>query len=315
MAASLLLTMQAHAAPDSYPDHPIQTIVPFAPGGNADITARLVTDALSRKLGQPFIIENKGGAGGLVGGAVVARAKPDGYTIMSGTGGPIFASSVVAGDRAPYTLKDLVPIGRISTVPLILAVNSKSPYSNFSQFASASKTHPGKISVGHAGQATTNQVSVLQLQKALGTTFIIVPYKGSSPSVQDLIGGQIDAVSAEATACLQYIQSGQLRALAIIGEKRLAALPQVPTMRELGVRGVDVTTFAGMMAPAHTPKTIIDRLSHALGEVVQDPAFDHRLEQLGGVPAYLPPTEFSAFLANEQQKYVHLVNEGLIEIK
>nr|WP_257216494.1 tripartite tricarboxylate transporter substrate binding protein [Allopusillimonas soli] len=307
--------MYAHASSDSYPEHPIRTIVPFAPGGNADVTARLVTDALSKKLGQPFVIENKSGAGGLVGGTAVARAKPDGYTIMSGTGGPIFASAVVAGTRAPYTLRDLAPIGRISTVPLLLVVNSKSPYSTFDQFAASSKKRSGKLSVGHAGHATTNHVSVLQLQKALKTTFIVTPYKGSSPAIQDLIGNQIDAVSAEATACLQYVKSGQLRALAIIGSKRLPSLPNVPTMSELKIQGVNVTTFAGMMAPAHTPQNVINQLSQALSEVLHDADFIDHLERLGGVPAYLPPVKFSAFLVGEKNKYTRLVEEGLIEVK
>jgi len=310
LLGTLALATASHA--QSYPDRAIRTIVPFAPGGNADVTARLVSKAMSEKLGQPFVVENKGGAGGLIGGTVVAKAEPDGYTVMFGTGAPIFASSVLAGESAPYALKDLQPIGRASIVPLILAVNVNSPYRTFEEFAKAAKAAPGSIKFGHAGNATTNHVSVLQLQKALDTNFIVVPYKGSSLAVQDVLGQQTDITSAEATACMQFVLSGRLRALAIVGDRRLAALPDVPTVGELGLKGVDVTTFSGMLVPKNTPQPVVDRLAQAMAQAMEEPEVRGRLEQLGATPAPQMPAEFARFLAGEEAKYTQLVQEGLL---
>jgi tripartite-type tricarboxylate transporter receptor subunit TctC len=316
MIAGAFALAGIHAASHAdYPERPVRTIVPFTPGGNADVTARLIARALTEELGHAFIVENKGGAGGLIGGAVVTQATPDGYTVMFGTGAPIFASSVLAGDKAPYTLKDLQPIGRVSTVPLLLVVNKNSPFHTFAQFEAAAKARPGQLKIGHAGNGTTNHVSVLQLQKAMNTKFIIAPYKGSAPSLQDVMTGQLDMASAEATACLQFVTSGQLRALAIIGEKRLAVLPDVPTVQELGLKGVDVTTFAGMLVPLKTPKPVVARLSDALMQAMAKPALQQRLIQLGATPAPLAPQAFSQFLSGEQTTYERLVKEGLLTIE
>jgi tripartite-type tricarboxylate transporter receptor subunit TctC len=310
--SAFALVAVSTASQAEYPDRSVRTIVPFTPGGNADVTARLIARALTESLGRAFVVENKDGAGGLIGGAVVTQATPDGYTVMFGTGGPIFASSVLAGDKAPYTLKDLQPIGRVSTVPLLLVVNKDSPFHTFAQFEAAAKARPGQIKIGHAGNGTTNDVSVLQLQKALDTKFIIVPYKGSAPSLQDVMTGQLDMASAEATACLQFVTSGQLRALAIVGDKRLAVLPDVPTVGELGLKGVNVTTFAGMLVPIKTPKPIVARLSDALMKAMAEPALQQRLIQLGATPAPLAPKAFAEFLDQEQETYIRLVKEGLL---
>ena len=307
-------TGMAHAqGAGSYPDRPVRAIVPFVPGGNADVTARLLAQALTEKLGQPFVVENKGGAGGLLGGTAVARAAPDGYTAMFGTGAPIFASAVLAGAKAPYTLRDLQPVGRISTVPLVLLTHPASPFQRFEDLAAAARKQPDAIRFGHAGNGTTNHVAGLQLQRALGTRFIIAPYKGSAAAVQDLLAAQIDCSAVEITACIQFITSGRLRALAIIGDDRVQAAPEVRTLEQIGVKGVDVTTFAGVMLPRNVPQAIVDRLASAMEQVMAEPAFRDRLQQLGGTPAPLRPQAFLQFLNGQEEKYRRLVQEGLLQ--
>lgn len=298
----------------SYPDKPVRAIVPFAAGGNADVNARLLGRFLQEKLGQPFVIDNRGGAGGLIGGSAVAKAAPDGYTVMFGTNSPIFASAVLAGPKAPYGSKDLEPVGRISTVPLVLAVNSNSKLKTFADFTEAAKTKDA-IRFGHAGNGTTNHVAGIQIAKALSTSLLFIPYRGSSVAMADLLAENIDASALEVSACIQLINAGSLRALAVIDDKRARMLPNVPTLAELGVKGVDVMTFAGVMLPKGTPPAIVKKLSEEVYQVASDRAFQAKLEDLGVDPAPLNAADFAAFLTSQQSRYEQLAKEGAIQLE
>jgi len=315
IVGSIALTVNGGATQDSadYPNRPVRAIVPFAAGGNADVNARLLGRFLQEKLGQPFVIENRGGAGGMIGGSAVAKAVPDGYTVMFGTNSPIFASSVLAGPKAPYALKDLEPVGRISTVPLILAVNSNSKIRTFADFTDAAKK--GAIRLGHAGNGTTNHVAGIQLAKALDSSFVFVPYRGSALAVTDLLAGNIDASTLEVSASMQFVTAGDLRAVAVIDEKRVKALSDVPTLTELGVKGVDVTTFAGVMFPKGTPPDIVKKMDDAVFQAASDSAFQAKLRELGADPAPLGAEAFAKFLAGQESRYEQLAKEGLIKLE
>ncbi|MBR0846395.1 tripartite tricarboxylate transporter substrate binding protein [Bradyrhizobium diazoefficiens] len=298
----------------NYPDKPVHAIVPFAAGGNADVNARLLGRFLQEKLGQPFVIDNRGGAGGLIGGSAVAKATPDGYTVMFGTNSPIFASAVLGGAKAPYSSKDLEPVGRISTVPLVLAVNANSKLKTFADFAEAAKTKDA-IRLGHAGNGTTNHVAGIQIANALSTSFLFVPYRGSSAAVADLLAENIDASTLEVSACIQLVDAGSLRAIAVIDDKRAKRLPNVPTLAELGLKGVDVMTFAGVMLPKGTPPDVVRKLSEAVFQVASDQAFQAKLEELGADPAPLNATDFATFLTSQVSRYEQLAKEGAIQLE
>lgn len=306
-------TVSFSAFAQGYPDKPVRAIVPFAAGGNADLNARLLGQFLQEKLGQPFVIENRGGAGGMIGGNAVAKATPDGYTIMIGTTSPIFASSVLAGPKATYTLKDLEPVGRISTVPLVLAVNANSKIKTFDDFKELAKKKDA-VRLGHAGNGTTNHVAGIQLEKALNSSFVIAPYKGSSAAVTDLLAENLDTSPLEVSASINYITSGRLRAIAIMDEKRVKQLPDVPTLAELGVKGVDVLTFSGVVLPKGAPADVVKKLSDAVFQVVSDATFQAKLIELGVTPAPLGAQDFAKFLTTQEARYEQLAKEGLIQL-
>ncbi|HEY4068339.1 MAG TPA: tripartite tricarboxylate transporter substrate binding protein [Burkholderiaceae bacterium] len=308
-SAVLALTAHAHAA-DKYPDKPITLIVPFAPGGNLDIVGRALAAGLGTALGGTAIVENRAGAGGAVGASFVARAKPDGYTLMVSTPNALVVSPLIA--KTTYELDNFAPIGTISTTPLTIVVGAKSPFTTIQALLAAVRAKPGKLSVGHSGNGTTNHVALLQLESDAKLDFNIVPYKGSGPALTDLMGGQLDLVVDQLTSSANFIRAGSLRALAVMSAKRDPGLPDVPTLREAGVTNFDASTIAGLFAPAGTPPAVVDALNAAIHKALADPATAKSLLAIGSPAQTSTTAEWTARLKHEQATAQALSKAGLL---
>jgi tripartite-type tricarboxylate transporter receptor subunit TctC len=313
IAANVLAhPLVSRAQKSDYPNHAVRVIVPFVPGGNADSSARIFAEAYGHRLGQSFIVENKGGAGGMIGTAQMVRSAPDGYTVMIGTTGPIVSSWQLAGKKATYSLKDMTPVALLTQVPGVIVTKAGSPLKSYSDLVTYAKTHPGSLKFGHPGNGTAGHVNILQMQKALSQKFIIAAYKGAGPAVQDLLGGQLDAVATDLPSALQLIKAGQLRALAVVFPQRVPSLPDVPTMAELKQPEVDIAPFTAIMAPRGVPPEVVARLVDASNAALDDPVVRKRVEDIGGVPLKMGRTEFNKFLDRHVETYRGLIASGLL---
>jgi tripartite-type tricarboxylate transporter receptor subunit TctC len=309
----LLAACAAGAAfAQSFPSKPVKIVVPFAPGGNLDVTARLVGESMSKQLGQPFVVENRAGAGGAIGSEAVAKAPPDGYTLVAGTTATTIVSPLMV-PNPPYGLESFTPVGMMAVTPLILEVPAASAYKDFKAYLAYSKANPGKVTIGHSGNGTTNHVAILLLQDALKVQWNIVPYKGSGPALIDLVGGQIDSMMDQTSSSLPQIQAGKLRAIAVGTKSRIPELPQVPTLQEEGVADFEAATPSALLAPAGTPADVVKVLNAALNKALADPAVHKRLVELGSDPRPMDPAQFAAYLRAEDGKLKALVKAGLLK--
>ena len=310
--AALLVAASCVAAAEPFPSRPVKIVVPFAPGGNLDITARLVGESMAKTLGQPFVVENRAGAGGAVGQDVVAKSAPDGYTLVAATTGTTIVSPLMI-PSPPYSLADFAPVGIMAVTPLMLEVPAASPYRDFRSYLAAVRANPGKVTIGHSGNGTTNHIAILELQDALKVRFNIVPYKGSGPALVDLVGGQIDSMMDQTSSSLPQVRAGKLRALAVGTPERLADLPAVPTLQEEGVKGFEASTPSALLAPAKTPPEVIRALNDALNKALAEPAVRARLKQLGSEIRATTPEELDAFMHAEEKKLKALHDEGVLK--
>jgi tripartite-type tricarboxylate transporter receptor subunit TctC len=308
-AAALLCAAPARA--EKFPDKPITLIVPFAPGGNLDIVARTLAPAIGAALGQSVVVENRAGAGGAVGASFVARAKPDGYTLVVSTPNALVVSPLIT--KTTYQLDNFAPIGSAATTPLVIVVQGKGRFPNIQAVLAEARAKPGKLTVGHSGNGTTNDVALLQLEVAAKLSVNPVPYKGSGPALTDLMGGQIDLVVDQLTSSANFIRAGSLRAVAVMSRDRDPGLPDVPTLREVGITNFDASTEAGLLAPAGTPKEIIDTLNAALRKALEDPAVKKSLDSVGSPGHPSSPQEWSATLKREQATAQALSKAGTLK--
>jgi tripartite-type tricarboxylate transporter receptor subunit TctC len=280
-AAAAVPAMPSLARAFDYPTRPITVIVPFSAGGPVDTMARLLSEPMQKVLGQPLIIENATGAGGTIGAGRVARAAPDGYTIEIGDG----TSNV--GSPAVYpldfdTLKDFEPVALLSFSPLIVVGRKGLPPDNVQELIAWLKANPGKATSGTIGNASPSQIGALYFQKATGTQFQLVPYRGAAPALTDLLAGQIDLrFGAEASQTLPYVKSGAVKPFAIMSDKRWFLTPDTPTMEEAGVAGLSLPFWQGMWVPKATPREIVDKLSSAVVTALADTTVRTRLHDLG----------------------------------
>jgi tripartite-type tricarboxylate transporter receptor subunit TctC len=312
LAALALSLASAAALGEAWPSKPVKIIVPFAPGGNLDVTARLVAESMAKQLGQPFVVENRAGAGGALGSEVVAKAPPDGYTLVAGTSATTIVSPLLI-PNAPYGLASFAPVGMMAVTPLLLEVPAASPHADFKAFVAYARANPGKLTIGHSGNGTTNHIAILQLREALKVDWVIVPYKGSGPALIDLVGGQIDSMVDQTSSSLPQIQGGKLRALAVGTRTRVADLPNVPTLQEQGVKDFEAVTPSGLFAPANTPPEIVKTLSVALNKALADPVIAKRLAELGSEVRPMSAAEFEKFLREEEAKLKALVRAGVLK--
>jgi tripartite-type tricarboxylate transporter receptor subunit TctC len=296
----------------AYPSRPITIIVPYPPGGNLDVITRLISPGMSRILGQTIIVDNRPGAGGLIGHQLAMRANADGYTIVTtANGSAAYAPKLLS--KSPYSSADFAALGSVAVTPMVLEVNAQSRFKNIGELLSYAKEHPQGVTIGHTGNGTTNHVAILLLEQAAHVKFTIVPYKGSAPAITDLLGGQIDAVVDQLPASMPSIQDGKLRALAMTTHDRSTDLPDTPTLAESGFKGFDVTTMTGLLAPAKTPGNIVDVLNRALNAALQEPELQERLHKLGAVIHPSTPAEFQKFLTVEEAKADQLIKSGALK--
>jgi tripartite-type tricarboxylate transporter receptor subunit TctC len=312
IAAALVSLASVAAMAQAYPHKPVKIVVPFAPGGNLDVTARLVAESMAKQLGQPFIIENRAGAGGALGQEAVAKSPPDGYTLVAGTTGTTIVSPLLIA-TPPYSLKDFAPVGVMAVTPLLVEVPVNSPYKDFRSYLAQVKANPGKVTIGHSGNGTTNHIAILQLQDALKVQFNIVPYKGSGPALIDLVGGQIESMMDQTSSSLPQIKGGKLRALAVGTRTRIADLPLVPTLQEEGVKDFEAATPSGLLAPAKTPPEIIRTLNAALNRALADPVIRQKLADLGSEVHPMSAEQFDRFMKDEERKLRALHAAGVLK--
>lgn len=311
LVAPALLACPARA--QSYPDKPIRLVVPFAPGGNADITGRLFSEALAKRLGQSVVVENRGGAGGAIGSEQVANSPADGYSVVLGSTGTFLVSPRMTGGKPPYTLSSFAPVAMLATSAMVIEVNAANAIRDWPGMLAYLRADPGTLTVGHPGNGSTNHLALLQLQKAAGVRFNIIPYKSNGLALNDLLAGQIDSVIDQIPASIGHIRSGKLRPIAVTSRRRAAQLPDVPTLDEAGVSGFDAQTPIVLMAPAGTPEPVVRKLNDAVNGVLADPAVKTRLAELGNEIQAMTPGELAAFLGKEDQAVAELAKTGLLK--
>jgi tripartite-type tricarboxylate transporter receptor subunit TctC len=304
---------QAQTA-DNYPNRSITMVVAFPAAGTTDILARLIGQKLTEKFKQTVVVENRPGAGGNIGTAYVAKAPPDGYTIMMGTIGTQSINPSLY-KKMPYdAAKDFVPITRAAMVPNLLVVNKDAPYNTLAEMMAFGKANPGKLTYGSSGNGTTLHLSGELFNLMSGSKITHIPYKGSTPAVADLLGGQISMIFDNMPSVIQQVKSGRLKALAVTSAQRNPQLPEIPTIQELGVAGYEVWSWFGLLAPAATPKPIVDKLNASIVDIIKQPDVQAKIIELGAVPVPETSAEFGAFIAAETLKWAKVIKEANIGI-
>ncbi|MDB5876958.1 MAG: hypothetical protein JWQ41_372 [Variovorax sp.] len=301
-------------AQTAWPTRPISLVVPFPAGGTTDVLARALAEKLSQSLGQPVVVESKPGAGATLGADYVAKAKPDGYTLLMGAVHHTIATSVYK--KLPYDFqKDLAPITLVAMVPNVLVVNAAlTPAKNVAELVALAKAAPEKLAYGSNGNGTAQHLIGTQFQASTGTTLLHVPYKGSGPLTTDLLGGQVAMSFDTITPVLQHIKGGKLRPLAVTTAKRSSVLPDVPTLQEAGLKDFDIGTWFGVLAPAATPKDVVARLSAETAKIVASPDFAQRMEAIGAEPIGGTPDQMAKRIDDETVKFAKLVKDGKVAI-
>ncbi|QMV75524.1 tripartite tricarboxylate transporter substrate binding protein [Comamonas piscis] len=293
----------------------ITYMVPFPPGGNTDTLARVIAQPLGKALGTPMIIENKGGAGGSVGSALAARATPDGYTILGGTISS-HAINVSLYSKLDYDpVKSFTPVAMLGSGPLVLVVPASSPYKTLADVMAGSKAKAssGGLTSASPGSGTSNHMALELLAYQTGVKFTHVPYKGSGPAVQDVMGGQVDMMFDTALVVGPHIQAGKLRPIAVTSSKRLESLPDVPTIAEAGEKGFDMGSWQAVFAPAGTPKAVVDRLHAEIMKIVATPEVQTRLKAFGMQPSTMTPAELAEFQKAEVAKWAQVIQAAGIK--
>jgi tripartite-type tricarboxylate transporter receptor subunit TctC len=305
LVLALMLLGQAHAQ-TAWPAKPIRMIVGFAAGGSTDVTARIIAQALSERLGQPVVVENRGGAGGNIGAEAVAKADPDGYTLLMATSST-FAANPNLYKSLPFDVqKDFAPITVTAFIPNLLVVNPSVPANNVADFITYLKANPDKLNFASAGNGTSQHLSGELFNSLAGVRMTHVAYRGGAPAVSDLLGGQVQVIFAPLVEVIQQVRADKLKALGITTAKRSPLLPDVPTILE-SLPGYEVALWNGLLAPAKTPPAIIDRINRATIEALRSPEVKAKLAEQGSEPVGNTPAEFKAFIESELVKWRRLV--------
>ena len=300
----------ATAAQNDYPNRPIRMVVPFPAGGPTDIVARPLAQKLSESLGYQVIVDNRGGAGGVIGADNVAKSAPDGYTVLMGTVGTQ-AINVNLYQKLPYDpLKDLLPVTLVAAAPVALVAHPSVPAGSVRDLLALAKSKPGALTFGSAGSGSPGHLSGEIFKSMTGAPIMHVPYKGSAPAVQDLVGGQITLMFDPVQSVLTYVKSGRIKAIAVSSAKRSKVLPEVPTIAEAGVPGYETMAWWGVAVPAKTPDAIIKRLHVEIVKALALPAVRERMQEIGIEPIGAGPAEFAAFQKTEIAKWGKAVRES-----
>ncbi len=316
--AALAIGVAASAAsaqgPSQYPDKPIRFLVGFPPGGSTDIIARLIAPELSSRLGQPVVLDNRSGAGGVLGVDTIAKSAPDGYTIGLGVSGAL-TSNVTLMPNLPYDpVKDLMPVTRVIFNPMGLVVNSSSPAKTLQEFIALAKTKPGKLSYGTAGPGTAMHLAGELLKQKTGIFMAHIPYRGASPAATDLLGGQVDAIMVDMATVKPFVDAGRLRVLAVTSAKRSEIAPDVPTMAESGVPGYEFNAWIALLMPAATPPAIVSRINREMTAILNEPRIRDRILELKMEPAPTEPKEMLDTIRREIKTARELIKAANVSL-
>jgi tripartite-type tricarboxylate transporter receptor subunit TctC len=315
-SAFLISFLVAGAAlAQAYPNRPVRIVVPWPPGQATDIAARVVAEKLQQQLGQPFVADNRPGAGGSIGTDAVTKAAPDGYTLLAASSGPI--SIMPNLQKIPYDpLKDLQPVSLIAMAPFALVTNPSFPANNAAEFVALVRANPGKYTFSSSGTGATAHLVSELFNSMAGLKARHVPYKGSAPALSDLMGGQIDYALETVASLAGHIKAGRLKVLGVTSGKRTAALPDVPTLAEAAnLPGYDIGAWIGYAAPPGTPKDVATKLSAEIAKAMQAPDLKERYLSLGMEPASNTPDEMASFLRNEQSRYGSIIKSANIKVE
>lgn len=309
LALAALMTFGAAHAQPSYPNKPIRLLVPFAAGGTTDLIARVVADPLGRELGQPVIVENKGGGGGAIGAAETARAAPDGYSLGVATVSTT-ATNPAINPKIPYNVfTDFTPIVNIAATPNIIAANPQFPGKNYQDFLAEVKNNPGKYSFASPGTGSIGHLMMEMFMLATGTEMMHVPYRGSGPALNDAMAGQVPLIFDNFPSTLPFVKEKRLVPLVVAAPQRLAVLPDVPTLAEVGAPNVNRMAYYGIVGPKNMPKAIVDKINAAVIKVLQDPGIRKRIEDTGSLIVAGPPEKFAQEIKAEYTAYKEVVDK------
>ena len=306
LAALLGLLAPAPAAA-SYPERPIRLVVPFPPGGGADSLARTIMPRVVAVLGKPIVIDNRPGAGGNLGAEFVARAEPDGYTLLYGTNGTHSINASLYRNLRFDPVKDFAPVSRMTAIAAMLIVEPKFPATTVAELIRHAKAHPGKFNFASAGNGTTSHLAGELFKTMAGIDIVHVPYRGGALAMTDLIGGQVQIMIDVMPNAYPMVRAGRVRGLAVSTTYRLATAPELPTIAEAGVPGFEASAWDGILAPAGTPRAIIERLNAAIREALQEPALIDALRAAGALPVTSTPEEFERHIAASTEKWAAVV--------
>lgn len=296
IAVLLLMFAPAARAQDAYPSRPVTIVVPFPPGGGADILARLIGQKLNEKWGQPVVVDNRPGAAGVIGASGVGRAKADGYTLLMAASGAL----------VPDNIKSLAPVTLVTAPPYLLVVHESVPVSSTKELVDYLKTHPGEVNFASSGVGSASHLLAELFMQMTGTKMTHVPYKGIGQAVTDLIGSRVSVMFGPPTI-VSHVESGKLKALAITSHARSPLFPKLPTVEEGGVPGYEAIGWYGLLAPANTPKEVVDKIAKDVAEAMMVPLVQERLAGMGAVPGSTSPAEFKSFIEGDIKKWDDLL--------
>jgi tripartite-type tricarboxylate transporter receptor subunit TctC len=303
--AAAILAGAARA--DGYPSRPVKIVVPFPPGGSNDIVARVLAQKLSERTGQQFFVENRGGAGGNIGAETVASASADGYTLLVTAPPPLTTNGALYKDMPFDPAKTFAPVALLATVQIVLMVHPSLPVDNVRELVALAKAKPGTLNFGSSGIGSTNHLAGELLKRMTGIDIVHVPYKGAAPAMNDLIAGHIPMMFDNMPAVLPQVQGGRVRAIAVAGAQRAAALPDVPAVAESGVPGFEAFSWFGMVAPAKTPAATLETLQGHVAAILKMPDVQTRFAELGAEPGTVTGAEFGKFLAADAAKWTEII--------
>ena len=310
VAMTVVAVGTARAQVKDYPTRPIQVIVPFAGGSASDVVTRIMLQEMSKSLGQNFVVDNRPGAGGNTGTAAATRAAPDGYTLLMSTSGPLAANKTLFKALGYDPEKDLAPISLFATLPNVIVINSKLPPKTLTEFIAYAKAHPKELNYGSVGVGSSQHLAAAYFEQITGVQLTHVPYRNIAQYTPDFLSGQVPLGFQLLPNVLGMLKSGDARALAVTSDKRMTALPDVPTAAEAGVKNYETSAWLALLAPAGTPKPNVDRIYKALAEAVKDPTVKARLTEQGAEPVSPGPEELEKFMASETVKWRDIINKA-----
>jgi tripartite-type tricarboxylate transporter receptor subunit TctC len=309
VAAVMLASAPAHA--DDYPSRQIRLIVPFAPGGGTDVLARIVGQRLSEKWGKAIVVENQPGASGSIGSKAVERAAPDGYTLVMASTGALMSLATFYDKDGPFDVTaHFAPVTLVADPPYVITASTKLPVKTVADLIALAKKEPGKLSFGSSGVGAASHLSGELFQKEAGVQLLHVPYKGTGAAVTDLVAGRIDLMFAPPQTVEPLVKAGKLKALATTGKTRSPLFPDLPTADESGLPGYEAVGWFGLLAPAHTPETIVQKLNAATVEILKSPDIRERLAQLGAEPHPMTPDQYAKFITTDLKKWTDVMRSA-----